>query len=71
MFIVMSGVEVAPGKPMKSTLFATNAVGLTEAEATAEAKRRTAAEAEIGHSHITWFSCPDMQEMLAQFRGLK
>lgn len=61
-FIVMSAIEGVGGK---STLFDSNAVGLNEADANKEAKRRTAAEKKAGRKDITWFPAPDMSEMLA------
>lgn len=68
-WMVMSAVIFGENN---GTCFDSNATGLsTEAQATAEAKRRNAAEAAAGHTGITWFPAEDPMAVLQRsgFKG--
>ena len=68
-WITMSAVTVRDGKIPESQ-FATNATGLTAAEATAEAERRNAAERAAGNLDIEWFPAKDPMAVLKRM-GLR
>ena len=62
-WLVMSAQEL-PKNNGRS--FDSNAVGLTQVEAEAEAVRRNAVEKAAGHKGITWFPAEDPMAALAR-----
>lgn len=57
-WMVMSATELDGDDFNQKRCFERNALDLTEAEARAEADRRTAVERSAGHRNVTWFPLP-------------